>query len=110
MFNAQVLLLIEKNKSETQGIIPGKLFEYFQAKRPILAVGPKNWDVSDFIKTHHSGFTFEYNEKEEIKYSIKAYYEAYMKGKLFIKPEGIAAYHRKQLTERLSEVIRNKVN
>jgi glycosyltransferase involved in cell wall biosynthesis len=110
MFNAQVLLLIEKNKSETQGIIPGKLFEYFQAQRPILGIGPKDWDVSDLIKTHHCGFTFEYNDKKEIKYSIKAYYEAYMKGKLFIKPEGIQVYHRKQLTERLSDVIRGVVN
>ncbi len=110
MFNAQVLLLIEKNKSETQDIIPGKLFEYFQSQRPILGIGPKDWDVSSIIKTHHCGFTFGYEDKDEIKYCIKAYYEAYMKGKLFIQPKGIENYHRKQLTEKLAEVIRHQVS
>lgn len=110
MFNAQVLLLIEKNMSVTQGIIPGKLFEYFQSKRPILGVGPVNWDVSEIIKTHNCGFTFNYDEKEEIKYCIKAYYEAFMKGKLFVKPKGIESYHRKELTEKLAQLIRNQVS
>lgn len=110
MFNAQVLLLIEKNIPETESIIPGKLFEYFQTKRPILGIGPKDWDVSDLIKTHHSGFTFGYENKDEIKYCIKAYYKAFMKGKLFIKPKGIKAYHRKQLTEKLAEIITNQIS
>jgi glycosyltransferase involved in cell wall biosynthesis len=110
MFNAQVLLLIEKNMTETQGIIPGKLFEYFQSHRPILGIGPKNWDVSSMIKEHNCGFTFSYLEKEEIKYCIKAYYEAFMKGKLFIKPTGIESFHRKKLTEKLAKVIRDHVS
>jgi len=110
MFNAQVLLLIEKNTSETQGIIPGKLFEYFQSKRPILGIGPDDWDVSGLIKQHNSGFTFKYDEKDEIKYCIKAYYDAFMNGKLFIKPSGTEAYHRKQLTEKLAEIIRIQVS
>jgi glycosyltransferase involved in cell wall biosynthesis len=107
MFNAQVLLLIEKDKTETRDIIPGKLFEYFQSKRPILGIGPDEWDVADMIKKHNCGFTFNYVEKEEIKYCIRAYYEAFMKGKLFIKPINIEMYHRKQLTERLATIIRN---
>jgi glycosyltransferase involved in cell wall biosynthesis len=110
MFNAQVLLLIEKNMTETQSIIPGKLFEYFQSHRPILGIGPKNWDVSSMIKEHNCGFTFSYLEKEEIKYCIKAYYEAFMKGKLFIKPTGIESFHRKKLTEKLAKVIRDHVS
>ena len=39
--SAQVLLLVEINSVETRGIIPGKLFEYMAAKRPVLALGPK---------------------------------------------------------------------
>jgi glycosyltransferase involved in cell wall biosynthesis len=110
MFNAQVLLLIEKNKSETQDIIPGKLFEYFQSQRPILGIGPQDWDVSGMIEKHHCGFSFSYENKEEIKFCIKGYYEAFMKGKLFIKPKGIENYHRKQLTQSLAELIRGQFN
>ena len=32
---SQVLLLVEIDSEETKGIIPGKLFEYMAAKRPI---------------------------------------------------------------------------
>jgi len=110
MFNSQVLLLIEKNKTETQDIIPGKLFEYLQSQRPILGIGPKDWDVSGLVKDHKSGFTFGYNDKDEIKLCIKGYYQAFMKGKLFIKPKGIESYHRKQLTEKLAELIQQQVS
>ena len=43
-FNAQVLLLIEIDSEETIGILPGKLFEYMQTGRPILAFGPQEAD------------------------------------------------------------------
>ena len=105
MHNSQVLLLIEKNTKETQNIIPGKIFEYFQAKRPILGIGPKNWDVTEMIKKHQCGFTFNYTEKDEIKYAINAYFDAFMKGKLFINPKNIKIYHRKNLTAKLVNII-----
>ena len=43
--DAQVLLLLEIDRPETKAIIPGKLFEYFAAERPIVALGPKGSDI-----------------------------------------------------------------
>ena len=105
MFDAQVLLLIEKDLEETQGIIPGKFFEYLQAKRPILGIGPKNWDVANLMAQHDAGKVFNYSDKDHIKSAINTYFKAFMSGKLNSQSKNIQAYHRQQLTQDLAEVV-----
>lgn len=105
MFGAQVLLLIEKDLEETQGIIPGKFFEYLQAKRPILGIGPKDWDVANLMTQHDAGKVFNYSEKENIKLTIKTYFKAFLKGKLTSQSKNIQIYHRRQLTQDLAKII-----
>ena len=60
---SQVLLMVEINSEETVGIVPGKVFEYLAAKRPILAIGPKGWDVAEIIDRCEAGKVFNYEEK-----------------------------------------------
>jgi glycosyltransferase involved in cell wall biosynthesis len=105
MFSAQVLLLIEKNMEQTKGIIPGKFFEYLQSQRPILGVGPQEWDVAGLIEDHQAGSAFNYEEKSELKSFITSCFNDFMKGKLIVDSKNIENYHRKQLTEKLIEVI-----
>lgn len=104
---SQVLLLIEIDSPDTAGIIPGKLFEYMSAQRPIFAVGPKNWDVAKLINETESGRCFLYDEKEQMKEAILHYFESFLKGKLSISAKGIDKYHRKNLTQKLVHLIKN---
>lgn len=102
----QLLLLIEINSEITKAIIPGKLFEYLQAKRPILGVGPKNADLAKIIKETQSGTFFHYNEKEKIKAQILTYFEDFKQHKLNITPNNINQYTRQSLTQKLANLIR----
>lgn len=49
---AACLLLLESSVSGYNYAIPGKLFNYLKARRPILAIGPKDWDVHEILAGH----------------------------------------------------------
>ncbi len=49
---AACLLLLESSVSGYNYAIPGKLFNYLKARRPILAIGPENWDVQEILDSH----------------------------------------------------------
>ena len=103
---ASVLLLIEIDAEITKGIIPGKVFEYLAAKRPILALGPKDADVSDIITETQSGYYFEYTQEEALKEAILYLFHNHTSQKWTEGREThILKYHRKQLTQVLATCI-----
>lgn len=103
---SQVLLLIEINSPDTSGIIPGKLFEYMAARRPILALGPEKWDVERILNETGSGNYFNYFEKDELKHRILAYYELYLKNQLCSESRNIENYSRRNLTAKLAQLLK----
>ncbi|PRX50648.1 glycosyltransferase [Salegentibacter salegens] len=104
---SRLLLLIEIDSQETRGIIPGKLFEYLMAKRPILAIGPQKWDVEQILKESGSGEYFQYSEKDRLKSLILTHYEAYKRGESNFVTGDMQQYHRKNLTQKLSNLLKS---
>ena len=102
---SQLLLLVEIDSEETKGIIPGKLFEYMAAKRPILAVGPKNWEAGEIICDTQTGKVFDYTVHSDLKNTILEWYAAYRKENLVSKSENIEKYSRRALTEKLAKLL-----
>ena len=105
--DAQVLLLVEMDSPETKSIIPGKLFEYVAANRPILAIGPEGSDVEGIIKETNTGVYFKYTDKEKLKQQLQLYYEAYLKANLNVNSKNIEKYSRSALTKSLSTILLN---
>ncbi|MBA5791430.1 glycosyltransferase family 4 protein [Flavobacterium sp. xlx-214] len=103
--SSQLLLLIEIDSYETIGIIPGKLFEYMAAERPILALGPEGSDVAKILKETNTGTYFSYDDLEEVKNSILDSYAKYQTGTLQSNGIGLQYFSRKKLTEKLADVI-----
>jgi len=101
----QVLLLIEINSEETRGILPGKLFEYLAAKRPVLAIGPEGWEAGDIIRETGAGAVFGYDSGNEILHLLKDWFERYEKGSLQVDPAGIEKYSRRELTRKLAKEL-----
>lgn len=102
---SQLLLLIEIDREETRGIIPGKLFEYMVSQRPILAVGPEKADIQKIITETNTGKFFTYPEKESIKEFILKSYTAFKAGELTTYPIGLQKYSRKALTGELAKLL-----
>lgn len=104
---SQILLLLEIDRIETRAIIPGKLFEYLAAKRPILALGPRDSDIAPIIEETNSGIFLNYSQENELKSTIKNYYRDFKKNNLRVNSTKIENYSRKYLTKQLSEVIKS---
>ena len=103
---AQVLLLIEIDSRDTRGIIPGKLFEYIAARRPVIAVGPEHWDVEKILKETGAGKTFNYSADKNIKNEILTYFQRYLSKELEPELNDINKYSRRYLTGKMADLIK----
>ena len=103
---SQILLLLEINAEETKGILPGKLFEYLNAKRPILAIGPKNWEAAKIVKETNSGIALVADDEFTLKNVLLEWFKLYQKSKLYCNSKEIEKYSRKELTNQLANFIR----
>ncbi|WP_369800499.1 glycosyltransferase family 4 protein [Tenacibaculum sp. Bg11-29] len=108
--NSQVLLLAVNNVPSAKGIITGKIFEYLQAKRPILAIGPEDGDLAEILKNTNSGTIVDFNDKEAIKRTVLSLYKSYKENTLQVSSRNIEQYHRKELTKQLSVIVKQVVN
>ena len=102
---SQVLLLTEIDAKETQGIIPGKLFEYLKAERPVLALGPEYWEAGELVEKSQSGRYIQVNDVKTIKLVVLDWFEQYKNRKLTVATKGIEKYHRRELTQSLADFI-----
>ncbi len=102
---SQVLLLLEIDSEETKGIIPGKLFEYLNAKRPILAIGPKGWEAGAMVKQHKAGHSCLHDDVSTLKNVLLELFKQFQKDTLVCNSKGVEQYHRRALTESLAKFI-----
>lgn len=107
--NANILLILIAKSDQSKQITPGKIFECLQSKRPILAVGPTDGGAANILNTTKAGKIFDFEDVEGVKKHILALFEQYQKGKLVVNSANIDLYHRKELTRKLSTVIRKTV-
>ena len=107
---AQVLFLPVNNVKSAKGIITGKIFEYLQAKRPILAIGPINGDLTEIIKETNSGIVVGFEDVENLKKEILTMYNSFKSGVLKSNSKNIEQYHRRNLTEKLADIIKETVS
>jgi len=102
--NAALLLLILNRSTNAPGHIPGKLFEYLAARRPILALGPANGDSAGIIKVARAGQVVNPADKAAIKQAVLQAFERFKQG--HIRTAGnIDAYSRPQQAAQLAQLL-----
>jgi len=102
---ASVLLLPINDTPNSAGVIPGKLFEYMGANRPILGIGPIDGDSAKILAETHAGVMIGYSDTDSIETELLRLSQAFNSGDLDIDSRGVEVYWRKSLAERYGELF-----
>ena len=105
MQDSTVLLMTNFPQESSKGIIPGKIFEYLATGKTILSFGPKDADVEKILNETKAGKHFGYEEKENLKNFILESYQNWKSGMLNQNAENIEQFSRKNLTQKLVDLM-----
>jgi glycosyltransferase involved in cell wall biosynthesis len=78
---SHVLLLIKHHNVRYRGLVPGKLFEYIGARRPVLAVVPEG-EAADIIRSMNRGEIACISDPGDIAEKLFKMYNLFKLGKL----------------------------
>jgi glycosyltransferase involved in cell wall biosynthesis len=103
---SQLLLLLDWNDPGELGVCPGKLFEYFAARRPILSVGGCSGVARDLLEETKAGFCCR-TEAEIKTVLLQSYREFREKGSVSYqgKETAIMRYSQRVMAEKFAEIL-----
>jgi glycosyltransferase involved in cell wall biosynthesis len=106
LLRSDALLLIVDEAKESEEIVPGKVYEYIGALRPIIAIAPDESAVSALLRETSSGASAHQSNVEGIAVIIEERLRAWREGKLFTpNTVAIERYERKNATRRLAALL-----
>jgi glycosyltransferase involved in cell wall biosynthesis len=104
--NASLLLLFLHSDRSDIGHVPGKLYEYLGARRPILAIVPPNFEVARIIRETHAGMTVEATDLAGIEQCLLDSYLAYKSGReVLLSESDLSPYERRHGAQRLADLL-----
>ncbi len=106
ILQADALLLVVDESKESGGIVPGKVFEYIGARRPIIALAPEG-AIAGIIRETGSGFVAANHDLPAIKRAFVDCFEKSLYHDDALQPheEAVRKYERKDITRRLAGLL-----
>ncbi|MFB6258279.1 MAG: glycosyltransferase family 4 protein [Flavobacteriales bacterium] len=100
-----VLLLPLNDTPNIAGVVPGKLYEYLGAHRPIICTGKADGDAGWIVKSSKAGEALDIDDKAGMKEALRSFYQGYRKGSLSVNSQAIDDYSRRALTAQMVELL-----
>jgi glycosyltransferase involved in cell wall biosynthesis len=108
--SSPILLLLLNQQSNAEGRIPGKLFEYLAARRPILCLQPVQSDVADILTETGAGTACLYEDADAIKAALLELYAKYEAGQLQSPVDAdVEAYSIRRLTGEMAGLLEGMI-
>jgi glycosyltransferase involved in cell wall biosynthesis len=107
MLSSDAMLLIEGGGPGSEAFYTGKIFEYIQTGKPVLAVIPEKGAAAGIIRDTRTGLVCHWSDVKSIEKGFLALYKAWQNSEKIIDPDydEIARYDRKALTKSLAELL-----
>ena len=93
---ADVLMLPLRQEPEYAKVLPGKIFEYLAARRPVLGIGEEDGAAATILRDTGAGEMFGWDKKDELLAFLDAPHP---------EPVGIEKYTRRALTAQLTQIL-----
>ena len=104
--NSSLLLLILHKDKTHPGHVPGKLYEYLGARRPILALVPGDFEATRIIQSARAGTAMAVTNREAIEEALLDSYAAYKSGSdVSLTESDLSLYERRQGAEQLANLL-----
>jgi glycosyltransferase involved in cell wall biosynthesis len=106
LLRADALLLVVDEAAGSEGIVPGKVFEYIGAQRPIIALAPEG-AVAELMRETRSGFVAANQDIQAIKTAFVECYQNFLYDKKNFQQdqEAVKRYDRREITRQLATIL-----
>lgn len=105
MTRAGVLMLPLRREPEYRATIPGKLFEYLAARRPVIGIGQKDGAMASILASAGAGTTFEWDAVDEMEQWLLQAFERWQHGSLDDNTADLSAYTREGLAASYARIL-----
>ena len=93
---ADILLLPLRQEPEYAKVLPGKIFEYLAARRPVLGIGQEDGAAAAVLRDAGAGEMFDWDKQDELLAFLDAEHP---------QTTGIEKYTRRALTAQLIQIL-----
>ncbi|MTI86795.1 MAG: glycosyltransferase family 4 protein [Balneolaceae bacterium] len=102
---SDALLLVINESPNANLLLPGKLFEYLAARKPIICLSPVEGDVCYVLDKTKAGILINTYDKEALKTHLRQLFNQWKEGNISSNNESIDEFSRKNLTQQLASQL-----
>jgi glycosyltransferase involved in cell wall biosynthesis len=102
-----VLLLVNPVTKDEEVVIPGKIYEYLAARKPIINITKKESETAELVEQCHAGKTFSRNMQKELEEYLSELAKAWAQNKTLDLPynNSIERFSRRQIALELNNFL-----